>query len=73
MKDDPDFNILFVSLIEKQRSLYDYTCAEYSNRNAQDRAWESISKEVSESGKYLDMHLLTLSDLLHHRNMKKNC
>ncbi|KAK9687226.1 Alcohol dehydrogenase transcription factor Myb/SANT-like [Popillia japonica] len=42
-----DFNILFVSLIENEKALYDYTCADYSNRNAQDRAWESIAKEVS--------------------------
>ncbi|KAK9702953.1 Alcohol dehydrogenase transcription factor Myb/SANT-like [Popillia japonica] len=49
MKDESDFNILFVSLIENEKALYDYTCADYSNRNAQDRAWESIAKEVSES------------------------
>lgn len=52
MRDDPDFNISFVSLIEKQRCLFDFSCAEYNNRNIQERAWEKIAKEVSGSGKF---------------------
>lgn len=52
MRDDPDFNISFVSLIEKHRCLFDFSCAEYNNRNIQERAWEKIAKEVSGSGKF---------------------
>jgi hypothetical protein len=51
MRDDPDFNILFVSLIEKQRCLFDSSSAEYGNRNIQDRAWDKIAHEVSAAGK----------------------
>lgn len=49
MRDDPDFNISFVSLIEKHRCLFDFGCAEYNNRSIQERAWEKIAKEVSGS------------------------
>jgi hypothetical protein len=52
MRDDPDFNISFVSLIEKHRCLFDFSCAEYNNRNIQERSWEKIAKEVSGSGKF---------------------
>jgi hypothetical protein len=52
MRDDPDFNILFVSLIEKHRCLFDSGSAEYGNRNIQDRAWDKIAHEVSATGKF---------------------
>nr|CAD7411071.1 unnamed protein product [Timema poppensis] len=49
MKDDPDFNIHFVALIERRPCIYDYTSSDYSKRNVQDKAWETIAKEISES------------------------
>jgi hypothetical protein len=52
MRDDPEFNILFVSLIEKHRCLFDSSSAEYGNRNIQDRAWDKIAHEVSATGKF---------------------
>lgn len=51
MKDDPDFNIRFVSLIEAKPCIYDHTRSDYSNRNIQDLAWEQIAKEVEATGK----------------------
>ena len=51
MRDDPDFNILFVSLIEKHRCLFDSSNTEYGNRIIQDRAWDKIAHEVSATGK----------------------
>lgn len=52
MKDDPEFNTKFVSLVEKFPCLYDYTCADYSKRNVVDNSWEKLAHEISESGKY---------------------
>jgi hypothetical protein len=52
MRDDPDFNILFVSLIEKYRCLFDSSSAEYGNRNIQDRAWDKIAHEVTATGEF---------------------
>lgn len=53
MKDDPDFNIHFVGVIEEHPCIYDHSISDYSNRNVIDNAWEKIAKRVSESGKYL--------------------
>lgn len=52
MKDTPDYNILFVSIIEKYKIVYDHTCAEYSDRNKQEKAWTELAKEINESGKH---------------------
>ncbi|XP_030747119.1 uncharacterized protein LOC115875744 [Sitophilus oryzae] len=49
MKDNPEFNVQFVSIIEKYPLSYDYNSNQYSNRNLQDKAWEKISKELNES------------------------
>ncbi|XP_050433893.1 uncharacterized protein LOC126841447 [Adelges cooleyi] len=46
MKDDPEFNINFVGLVESRRCLYDLHHSDFSNRTLQDQAWESISQEV---------------------------
>lgn len=50
MKDDPDFNIKFVSIIENYLCIYDYKSKEYACRTSQDKAWESIGKEVGATG-----------------------
>jgi len=60
MKDDPEFNIHFVSLVEKQRCLYDHTIADYCNRSAQDRAWEIIAQELSEPGRFQNNIFITV-------------
>ena len=52
MRDDPDFNILFVSLVEEHRCLFDCSSAEYGNRNIQERAWDKIAREVAATGKF---------------------
>jgi len=53
MKDDPEFNIKFVALIEEHSCLYDHHQADYSNRTKQDIAWENISQKVKGTGKFL--------------------
>jgi hypothetical protein len=60
MKDDPKFNINFMLLVEKQRCLYDHTSADYSNRSAQDRAWEIIAQELSEPGMFQSNIFITV-------------
>jgi len=47
MKDDPDTNVQFVQTVEMFPCLYDYTTKEYSNRNAQDKAWGEIGKNLT--------------------------
>lgn len=51
MRDDQDFNINFVKIIEKERCLYDKTLPGYRSKDDHDRIWERISTEVNESGK----------------------
>ncbi|XP_050433891.1 uncharacterized protein LOC126841445 [Adelges cooleyi] len=46
MKDDPEFNINFVGLVESHQCLYDHRQTDFLNRAIQDQAWESISREV---------------------------
>ncbi|VVC31314.1 BESS motif,MADF domain [Cinara cedri] len=46
MKDNPDFNIRFIRLVEGHPCLYDRYQSDYSNRAKVDEAWESISREV---------------------------
>ncbi|XP_050444008.1 transcription factor Adf-1-like [Adelges cooleyi] len=47
MKDDPDFNIKFVAMIETSPCIYDHTKADHSNKQIVDRAWEMIAKQLS--------------------------
>ncbi|XP_025407469.1 uncharacterized protein LOC112681430 isoform X2 [Sipha flava] len=49
MRDDPDFNIRFVSIIENNLMLYDHTISDYCNKYAVDRTWENVAKQLSES------------------------
>ncbi|KAL5237737.1 hypothetical protein ACI65C_005147 [Semiaphis heraclei] len=46
MKDDPEFNIKFVEIVENHKCIYDYNIKEYASRVEQDRAWENIGKEI---------------------------
>lgn len=51
MRDDQDFNIHFVKIIERERSLYDKSLPEYRSKEEHERIWQKISTEVNESGK----------------------
>lgn len=50
MRDDQEFNINFVKIIEKERCLYDKTLSEYRSKEVHDQIWKRISSEVKESG-----------------------
>lgn len=50
MRDDQEFNINFVKIIEKERCLYDKTLSEYRSKEVHDQIWKKISNEVKESG-----------------------
>lgn len=50
MRDNPDFNIQFVGLIEGHPCLYDRYQSDYSNRAKQDKAWENLSRKVGGTG-----------------------
>lgn len=52
MRDDQDFNIHFVKIIENERSLYDKSLPEYRSKEEHERIWQKISTEVNESGKF---------------------
>lgn len=58
MRDDQDFNINFVKIIEKERCLYDKTLPEYRSKDEHDRIWQRISTEVNESGKFKQIKCL---------------
>ncbi|XP_055294926.1 uncharacterized protein LOC129564802 [Sitodiplosis mosellana] len=49
MRDDQDFNIHFVKIIERERSLYDKSLPEYRSKEEHERIWQKISTEVNES------------------------
>nr|CAD7266992.1 unnamed protein product [Timema shepardi] len=48
MRDDPEFNIAFVQLVEEHRCLYDFTIDDYANRVKQDEAWQGIAAQLGE-------------------------
>ncbi|XP_031616957.1 uncharacterized protein LOC116336899 [Contarinia nasturtii] len=49
MRDDQEFNIMFVKIIERERSLYDKSLPEYRSKEEHERIWLKISTEVNES------------------------
>lgn len=57
MRDDQEFNINFVKIIERERCLYDKTMSEYRSKDMHDQIWKKISTEVKESGKLSTVHV----------------
>ncbi|GBP17865.1 hypothetical protein EVAR_7858_1 [Eumeta japonica] len=49
MRDDPEFNIKFIELVEKNPSLYDNTRPDHGNRNKQNKIWADIGKKLNEN------------------------
>lgn len=60
MRDDLEFNVRFVELVESKPCLYDYNRPDYCNRTAQDAAWNEISKKIKETGNFLYNNLLVI-------------
>ncbi|KAG5874472.1 hypothetical protein JTB14_010453 [Gonioctena quinquepunctata] len=56
--------ILLVGTIEKYPVLYDHMGSDYMERNAQDKAWGKISKEVNISGLLQEIGTLVQSEVL---------
>lgn len=52
MRDDQDFNIHFVKIIQSERSLYDKSLPEYRSKEEHEKIWQKISGQVNESGEY---------------------
>lgn len=50
---DQVFCIKLVEAVEKHPCLFNYRLPEYSNKIAQEKAWEVVAKEVDTSGKYI--------------------
>lgn len=50
MRDDQEFNIKFVTLVEANPCLYDNTREDYHMSHLQERAWAKIAKEIEEEG-----------------------
>ena len=60
MRDDQDFNINFVQLVEQHPCLYDHTLPDYHRTRTQDQAWIAIGNEIKENGTYLFQNNLVL-------------
>ena len=52
---DQVFCIKLVEAVEKHPCLFNYSLPEYSNKIAQEKAWEVVAKEVDTSGKYITL------------------
>ncbi|KAG8222298.1 hypothetical protein J437_LFUL001840 [Ladona fulva] len=50
MRDDQDFNIKFVQLVQQHPCLYDQSMPNYYRTRAQDQAWRVIANEIKENG-----------------------
>lgn len=60
MKDDEEFNVMFVLVIEKHDVLYNYNWEKYSNRNAKELAWQQVAIEVKCTGECCKNILLVI-------------
>lgn len=64
MRDDHDFNINFVKLIEKERCLYDKNVTEYRSKEMHEQIWRKIADDVNDSGKKMKSKLLHILGIL---------
>lgn len=51
MKSDQGTNVRFVQTVQAYPCLYDHSTKDYSNRNAQDKAWTEIGKKFDTTSK----------------------
>lgn len=58
MKDDEEFNVEFVSVIEKHEVLYNYKLEKYSNRNFKEKAWQQVAAEVKCTGEFKILNII---------------
>lgn len=56
MRDDQEFNIQFVKIVEKERTLYDKSMPEYRSKEEHEKVWMKISEQINESGKTCNIH-----------------
>lgn len=56
MRDDQEFNIQFVKIVEKERTLYDKSMPEYRSKEEHEKVWMKISEQINESGKTNSVH-----------------
>lgn len=52
MRDDQEFNINFVKIVQKYRCLFDKTLPEYRSKDDHERIWNKVAQESKESGKF---------------------
>lgn len=52
MRDDQEFNVQFVKIVEKERTLYDKTLPEYRSKEEHEKVWMKISEQINESGEF---------------------
>lgn len=52
MRDDQEFNINFVKIVQKYRCLFDKSLPEYRNKDDHERVWNKVAQEAKESGKF---------------------
>lgn len=52
MRDDQEFNINFVKIVQKYRCLFDKTMPEYRSKDDHERIWNKVAQEAKESGKF---------------------
>lgn len=50
IRDDEEFNVMFVLMNEKYEVLYNYKMEKYSNRNTKEIAWQKVALEVKCTG-----------------------
>lgn len=52
MRDDQEFNINFVKIVQKYRCLFDKNLPEYRSKDDHERIWNKVAQEAKESGKF---------------------
>ena len=50
MKDNPQFNLSFVAVVEKYEILYNHNLDNYSNKHTKERAWQEVAEKIQGIG-----------------------